>query len=135
MADTIVSGLAEGPVRCFEAVRRVCAQSLTDAGFESTIWTELANSQEVVFAEDPEPHEPKVGWQQKATKCLHRKFMEEQHWMAITDAEKALMHSQRWPLASSVFTTMPTNRMTRIDCAEASACPCPCPHAPADVVA
>ena len=48
VADTIVSGLVEGLDRCFEAVRR-CAQSLTDAGFEPPSWTELANSQEVVF--------------------------------------------------------------------------------------
>ena len=63
MVDTMVSGLVEGPVRCFEAVRR-CAQSLTNAGFEPPSWTELANSQEVVVTEDPEPHEPKVGWQE-----------------------------------------------------------------------
>ena len=56
-----------------------------------------------------------MGWQQKATKCLHQKFMEEQHWMAITNADKALMHSQRGALVSAVFTTMPTNRMTRIE--------------------
>ena len=42
-------------------------------------------------------------------------FLEEQHWMDLTDAEKALMHSQRGPLASAVFTTMPTNQMTRIE--------------------
>ena len=102
VADTMVSRLVECPVRCFEAVRR-CAQSLTDAGFEPPSWTELANSQEVVFSEDPEPHEPKVGWQQKATKCLHRKFMEDQHWMTLADAEKAVMHSQRGPLASASF--------------------------------
>ena len=52
VADTMISGLAEGPARCFEAIRR-CANSLTDAGFELPSWTELANSQEVVFAEDP----------------------------------------------------------------------------------
>ena len=65
VADTMMSGLAKGPARCFEAVRR-CAHSLTDAGFESPSWTDLANSQEVVFAQDPEPHEPKVGWQLKS---------------------------------------------------------------------
>ena len=49
VTDTMISGLAEGPARCFEAVRR-CAHSLTDAGFESPSWTELASSQEVVCA-------------------------------------------------------------------------------------
>ena len=58
--------------------------------------------------------------------------MEDQHWMTLTDAEKALMHSQREPSASAVFTTMPTNRTC---CADASACPCPCPLAHADVAA
>ena len=42
MADTMVSGVVECLVRCFEAVRR-CAQSLTDAGFEPPSWTKLAN--------------------------------------------------------------------------------------------
>ena len=82
VVDTTLSGLVGGPVRCFEAVRR-CAQSLIDAGFEPPSLTGLSNSQEVVFTEDPEPHEPNVGWQ-KATKCFRRKFMEEQHWMTLT---------------------------------------------------
>ena len=88
VADTIVSGLVEGLDRCFEAVRR-CAQSLTDAGFEPPSWTELANSQEVVFYRRSRAPRTEVGWQKKkATKCLDRKFMEEQHWMTLTDAEK-----------------------------------------------
>ena len=75
----MVSGLVEGPFRCFEDVRR-CAQSLINAGLPPS-WTEFVNSQEVVVIEDPELHEPKVGWQQKATKCCHLKFMEDHHWM------------------------------------------------------
>ena len=90
-------------------------QSLRDAGFEVPSWTELAESQEVVFAEEPEPHEPKVGWQQQATKCLHQKFLDEQYWPELTDPQKALMLSQRGPLASVAFAVMPTNRMTRIE--------------------
>ena len=106
VTDTIVVlGLVEGPVRCFEAVRR-CAHSLTDAGFEPPSWSELSNRQEVLLQKIQSPTN------QKATKCLHRKFMEEQHWMTLTDAGKALMHSQRGALASAVFMTMPTNRMT-----------------------
>ena len=114
MADTMIQELVQGPTCCFEAVRR-CDQSLTDAGFEVPSWTDLAESQEVVFAEEPEPHEPKVGWQQQATKCLHQKFWDEQYWVELTDAQKALMLSQRGPLASAAFTIVPTNRITRIE--------------------
>ena len=65
VADTIVSGLVEGLDRCFEAVKR-CAQSLTDAGFEHPVGQNSRTAKRSFFTEDPEPHEPKVGWQQKS---------------------------------------------------------------------
>ena len=141
VADTMIQELGEGHACCFVAVR-TCAQSLRDAGFEVPSWTELAESQEVVFAEEPEPHEPKVGWQQQATKCLHQKFWDEQCWPELTDPQKALMLSQRGPLASVAFAVMPTNRMTRIEAqpfrillCRRLVCPCPCPLAHANVAA
>ena len=56
----------------------------------------------------------KVGWQQKAFKSLHQKFHEESY-LRLTDAERALMHSQHGPLASVPFTAVPTTRMTRFE--------------------
>ena len=58
-------------------------------------------------------HEPKVGWQQRAVQSLHQKFHKENHWPRLTDAERALMHSQHGPLASAHF--VPTIRMTRFE--------------------
>ena len=56
-----------------------------------------------------------MGWQQQATKYLHQKFWDEQFCGELTDAQKALMLSQRGPLASAAFTVVPTNRMTRME--------------------
>ena len=68
-----------------------------------------------MFATEAEPHEPKTGWQQKATQKLREQFHQVSCWPSLTDAEKAMMHSQHGPLASSVATAVPTNRTTRFE--------------------
>ena len=95
-----------------------------------------------MFAEEPEPHEPKIGRQQQAVKSLHQKFHQESFWPGLTDTAKALMHSQHGPLASAPFTAVPTTRMMRFEAQlfRVILCrrlhlPSPCPHAPADVAA
>ena len=75
VADTMVLSLGGGPVPCFRAVRS-CVHSLTEAGLDVSSRTSLAGSQEVLFAQEPEPHEPEAEWQHKATKRLHEKFQE-----------------------------------------------------------
>ena len=72
VADTMIRGLEDGAEPCFVAVR-TCAQTLTEAECEVPGWTSLAG-EEVVFAEEPEPHEPKIGRQQQVVKNLHQKF-------------------------------------------------------------
>ena len=68
-----------------------------------------------MFATEAEPHEPKTGGQQKAAQKIHEKFHQVSYWPSLTDAEKAMMHSQHGPLASSVVTAVPTNRTTRFE--------------------
>ena len=91
VAETMIQGLADGTEPCFLAVRR-CAETLEEAEFEAPSWSTLAEREEVVFAEEPEPHEPKIGWQQRAVKTLHQNFHKESFWPELTDAEKTLMH-------------------------------------------
>ena len=64
IAEFIVAGLADGPVPCFKAVRE-CQRSLAAVGFEMPSWVELSDSPPT-REEDPEPNQPKFGWQQKA---------------------------------------------------------------------
>ena len=59
VADTMIRGLEDGAKPSFVAVR-TCAQTLTEAEYEVPRWTSLAR-EEVVFAEEPKPHEPKIG--------------------------------------------------------------------------
>ena len=111
----MISGLAEGPARCFEAVRR-CAHSLTDAGFLSPSWTELASSQEVVCAEDPGAPRTQGGLAAEShpvssAEVFGRTALDGAH--GRRKGVDALPAGE--PLASAVFTTMPTNPMTRIE--------------------
>ena len=50
--------------------------TFTEVEHEVPRWTSLAR-EEVVFAEEPEHHEPKIGRQQQAVKNLHQKFHQE----------------------------------------------------------
>ena len=81
----MIHDLDVGTEPCFSAVRR-CAHTLTEAEFEAPSWSTMTESEELLFAEESEPHEPKVGWQ-------------------LTDADKALMHSQHGPLAQQCLPT------------------------------
>ena len=98
----MVDGLVRGPAECF----RSCAQTLTNAGFEMPPWRLLAQDEEVVRADDPEPNEPKFGSQQKANRALHKKFCQEVHLPRLSELERAMMRSQHGPLASSALTAV-----------------------------
>ena len=78
-------------------------------------WRLLTEDEEAVRADNPEPNEPKFGWQQKASRALHKKFCQEVHLPRLTEPERAMMRSQHGPLASSALTAVPTHRMTKID--------------------
>ena len=55
-------------------------------------------------AEEEEPNQRKVGWQQSAARSLETKFLNERVWPGMSDAERALLRSQRGPLASAAVT-------------------------------
>ena len=75
VADTMVSGLAEGLVRCFEAVRR-CALSLSDAGFEPPSWTELAAAKRSSSQKIQSPTNPRwVGNREPPSACTRSSWM------------------------------------------------------------
>ena len=114
VAETMLDGMARGPVECFRVVRS-CAQTLTDAGFEMLHWRQLAEEVEAVREDNPEPNEPTFGWQQKACRVLHEKFCQEVHLPRLTEPERALMRSQHGPLASSALTAFSTHRVTKTD--------------------
>ena len=113
IAEFIVAGLADGPVPCFQAVRE-CQRSLAAVGFEMPSWVELSDSPPT-REEDPEPNQPKFGWQQKATRMLEKNFTDEVEWPGLDNASRALLRSQHGPLAFALFTALPTSRVTRMD--------------------
>ena len=76
---------------------------------------------------------PRVGWQRKAVRQVEQKFIHE---------GRALLRSQRGPLASSPLTANPTSRMTRMEAqpfrillCRRLRFPLPLSFAPADVAA
>ena len=114
IAERMVAGLAgDDPVACFHSVRQ-CRQAVLDAGLEVPQWQVLADSPPP-RDDEPEPTLPKVGWQQQATKKLEQKFIREEVWPALGDSARALVRSQRGPLASAPLTSLPTSRATRLD--------------------
>ena len=113
IAERWIQGFVDGGVPCFDAVR-TCQQRLVDAGLEMPTWMELSESPPVLDA-DPEPSQPKVGWQQSAVRQTEHKFVHEEVLPGWDDPRRALLRSQHGPLASAPFTALPTSRVTRID--------------------
>ena len=103
---------AHEPVGCFLSVVQ-CQRQLTDAGLVIPSWEELANTPPERL-EEPEPSQPKVGWQQQASRKLEDTFIHNEV-PALTDSARALFRSQHGPLASSPLTALPTSTATRLD--------------------
>ena len=99
----------EGP--CFQSVRR-CQQLLVEAGLVVPPWSELVNTPRAEL--EPEPNQPKFGWQQRAARQLHEQSREQVRRI-LTNTERAMLRSQHGPLASAVFTALPTSRVTKIE--------------------
>ena len=100
----------EGP--CFQSVR-TCQQLLVEAGFVVPPWSELVNTPPQAELE-PEPNQPKFEWQQRAARQFHEQSREQVR-RSLTNAERAMLRSQHGPLASAVFTALPTSRVTKIE--------------------
>ena len=74
-------------------------------------WLELSESPPVLEV-DPEPNQPKVGWQRQA---VEQAFIQNEAWPTLDDSARALMRSQHGPLASAPFTVLPASRVMRIE--------------------
>ena len=128
----MIRHLEEGTAPCFQAVRQ-CKDSLTAAGLVVPSWTELSLTPPEGL-EDPEPNQPRHGWQQQATRKLEEGFSTNVVWPRLNDSRRALLRSQHGLLASAALTALPTSRATRIDpslsdcsCVEGCTCLFPCP--------
>ena len=97
---------------CFQAVRD-CADTLREAGLVMPTWRVLADTPPTRDLQ-AEPAESKFGWQHRAASCLEEQFPTTL-WPTFTDAQKALLRSQRGLLASAALTVSPTSRATRIE--------------------
>ena len=103
---------ADDPVSCFDFVNQ-CQRVLMDAGLAIPPWDELANTPSS-REEEPEPSQPKMGWQQRASRKLEAKFIHDSVWPALDDSARALIRSQCGPLASAPLTALPTSKATRV---------------------
>ena len=99
IAEMMITHMADGTAPCFEAVR-ACEQSLVTAGLEIPSWRELAETPPERVAE-PEPNQPKFGWQQKATQQLQQQYLREEVWPELGDPARALLRSQHGPFGVS----------------------------------
>ena len=97
---------AHEPVGCFLSVVQ-CQRQLTDAGLVIPSWEELANTPPE-RVEEPEPSQPKVGWQQQASRKLEDTFIHDEVWPALTDSAPA---SSR-PVAARPFGVCTTHSFT-----------------------
>ena len=68
VAETMVLGLGGRSCTLFSSCQKLC--------WVRRLQSDVTCDQEVLFAQEPQPHEPETGWQQKATKRLHEKFQE-----------------------------------------------------------
>ena len=108
VSEEMVVGLDRDTAPCLAAVRQ-CREVLAEADFHPPGWRDLAVV-DPERAEEEEPNHPKFGWQQFASRSLETKFLNERVWPRMTDAERALLRSQRGPLASAAVTALPTTR-------------------------
>ena len=86
---------------------------LERTGFECPSWEDLAKGRSPGESrEEEDPSQPRAGWQQQVATSIDH---DNKAWPGLREHEKAMMRSQRGPLASTPFTCFPTSRMTRID--------------------
>ena len=118
MAEIIVGALeANSESPSIQAVLK-CARILEGAGFERPLWAELAEGRPFAPGGDEEdPCQPRVGWQKKAGTALDQHHHDNVVWPRLREHEQAMLQSQRGPLASTAFTSFPSDRSARFDSA------------------
>ena len=113
VAEEMIVGLDRDLAPCLAAVRH-CREVLAEANFHPPGWRGLGSGGSRPCGRSG-PNQPKFGWQQCASRSLETKHLNERVWPGMTDAERALLRSQRGPLASAAVTALPTSRATRMD--------------------
>ena len=112
VANMVIEGIDRDPAPCFQAVRS-CERALHDEGLVTPTWREMSESPPESESQ-PEPNGPKFGWQHVANRSLEEQF-HAAHWEELPPPDRALMRSQRGPLASAALTALPTCRATRTE--------------------
>ena len=92
----------DDPVACFRSVK----QTVLDAGFGDPSLAGVGR-QPLPREQDPEPSQPKAGWQQRATEKLEQKFVREEVWPVLSDSTRTMMRLQHGPLVSAPLTALP----------------------------
>ena len=103
----------DDPVSCFDSVNQ-CQRVLMDAGLAVPPWDELANTPPS-REEELGPSQPKMEWQQRASRKLEAKFVHDSVWPGLDDSARALVRSQHGPQASAPLIALPTSKATRLD--------------------
>ena len=115
VARTILAALEENSeAESIQAIT-VCARTLHGVGFESPSWAELAEGQAPGGVVEEDPCQPRLGWQQQASHALERHHHDHAVWPRLREHERAMMRSQRGPLASTPFVSFPSDRISRFD--------------------
>ena len=114
VARTILAALEENSeAESIQAIT-VCARTLQGVGFESPSWAELAEGQAPGGVEEEDPCQ-RLGWQQQASNALERHHHDHAVWPRLREHERAMMRSQRGPLARTPFVSFPSDRISRFD--------------------
>ena len=114
VADDIIRGIVSRARGCLSSV---ACTVLQEVGVEVPSWEALAAGErpEDTSGEEREPSEPKHGWQKFASTTVQEHHREVVVWPGLARSEQALLRSQSGPLVSVPFTSMPVNRVSRVD--------------------
>ena len=114
IAHAILGGLATRTPGYLRAVQE-SGDRLRGVGVQVPSWEALAAGLRPEDVDmEPEPSQPKHGWQKFASVTIQNVHRETVVWPTLSPAEQAMVRSQSGPLASVPFTAMPTSRVTRI---------------------
>ena len=114
IAHSILGGLATRTPGYLRAVQE-SGDRLRGSGVQVPSWEALAAGLRPEDVDmEPEPSQPKHGWQKFASVTIQNVHRETVVWPTLSPAEQAMVRSQSGPLASVPFTAMPTSRVTRI---------------------
>ena len=114
VARIIVANLPHDTVPSLATVNRIDEE--LRVRMDLPTWEEFAEGmQPQVGEEGQEPTLPRHGWQKRAHKCLEDKFVSEEVWPSLSDADRAMAQSHQGPFAAAPFVALPTCRHSKFD--------------------